>query len=49
VAAPGLEQIIKDELRGPVSELVRQVVVELVQEQLNAAAPALSPRPQSRF
>jgi hypothetical protein len=28
---------------GPVSELVRQVVVELVREQLNGAAPGLGP------
>jgi hypothetical protein len=42
VAAPAeapLEQLVRDELRGPVSELVRQVVVELVREQLNGAAP----------
>jgi hypothetical protein len=39
VAAPAeLEQIIRDELRAPVSELVRQVVIELVREQLNGAA-----------
>jgi hypothetical protein len=41
VAAPAqapLEQLVRDELRGPVSELVRQVVVELVHEQLNGAA-----------
>jgi hypothetical protein len=37
VAAPGqtLEALVKDELRGPVTELVRRVVVELVREQLN--------------
>jgi hypothetical protein len=42
VAAPPqtLEALVRDELRGPVSELVRQVVVELVREQLNGAAPA---------
>jgi hypothetical protein len=34
-----LETLVRDELRGPVSELVRQVVVELVREQLNGAAP----------
>jgi hypothetical protein len=46
VAAPAeapLEQLVRDELRGPVSELVRPVVVELVREQLNGAAePAVS-------
>jgi hypothetical protein len=38
VAAPAgqpLEALVWDELRGPVSELVRKVVVELVREQLN--------------
>jgi hypothetical protein len=34
------EALVKDELRGPVSELVRQVVVELVREQLNGSAAA---------
>ena len=34
-ASDSLEQIIRDELRVPVSELVRRVVVELVREQLN--------------
>jgi hypothetical protein len=34
-----LEALVRDELRGPVSELVRQVVIELVREQLNGAAP----------
>ena len=40
VAAPEqtLKALVKDELRGPVSELVRQVVVELVHEQLNGHA-----------
>jgi hypothetical protein len=38
-ASDSLEQIIRDELRDPVSELVRQVVVELVHEQLNGNAP----------
>ena len=33
-----LQEIVKDELRGPVAELVRQVVVELVHEQLNGSA-----------
>jgi hypothetical protein len=32
-----LEALVKDELRGPVSELVRRVVVELVHEQLKTA------------
>jgi hypothetical protein len=32
-----LEALVRDELRGPVSELVRQVVVELVHEQLNGS------------
>jgi len=41
VAAPPetLEALVRNELRGPVSELVRQVVVELVHEQLNGYAP----------
>jgi hypothetical protein len=34
-----LQEIVKDELRGPVEALVRQVVIELVREQLNGAAP----------
>ena len=40
MAASGqtLEALVRDELRGPVSELVRQVVVELVREQLNGSA-----------
>jgi hypothetical protein len=36
-----LEQLVRDELRGPVSELVRRVVVELVHEQLNGHALSL--------
>ena len=42
MAAPGqtLEALVWDELRGPVSELVRQVVVELVREQLNGNGAA---------
>jgi hypothetical protein len=43
VAAPAgqpLEALVRDELRGPVSELVRRVVVELVREQLTGDAPA---------
>jgi hypothetical protein len=43
VAAPAeapLAQLVRDELRGPVSELVRKVVVELVHEQLNGYGPA---------
>jgi hypothetical protein len=42
VAAPAgqpLEALVRDELRGPVSELVRKVVVELVREQLNGSSP----------
>jgi hypothetical protein len=41
VAAPPqtLEALVRDELRGPVSKLVRRVVVELVREQLNGHAP----------
>jgi hypothetical protein len=43
---------VRDELRGPVSELVRQVVVELVREQLNgdlraAAETAVSGDPEN--
>lgn len=35
-----LEALVRDELRGPVAELVERVVRELVHEQLNGAAPA---------
>jgi hypothetical protein len=45
VAAPAeqpLEALVRDELRGPVSELVRQIVVELVREQLNGSGPGPS-------
>jgi hypothetical protein len=43
VAAPSetLEALVRDELRGPVSELVQRVVVELVREQLNGNALSL--------
>ncbi len=49
MAAPGqtLKALVRDELRGPVSELVRQVVVELVHEELTAAAPVATEAPQS--
>jgi hypothetical protein len=42
VAAPPqtLEPLVRDELRGPVQAIVRQVVVELVREHLNGAAEA---------
>jgi hypothetical protein len=42
VEAPAvtLETLVRDELRGPVGELVRKVVVELVHEQLNGSGPA---------
>jgi hypothetical protein len=40
--APTLEALVRDELRGPVSDLVRQVVVELVREQLNGHAPPVT-------
>jgi hypothetical protein len=42
VAAPEqtLEALVKDELRGPVSELVRRLVPELVREQLSGYAGA---------
>lgn len=43
MAAPAeapLEALVKDELRGPITELVRRVVVELVHEQLNGDLPA---------
>ncbi len=45
MAAPeaSLEALVRDELRGPVSELVRQVVVELVREQLNGHPPLVLP------
>jgi hypothetical protein len=39
-AGQPLEALVKDKLRGPVSELVRRVVVELVHEQLNGYGPA---------
>jgi hypothetical protein len=45
VAAPAgqpLEALVRDELRGPVSELVRRVVVELVHEQLNGDLQAVA-------
>jgi hypothetical protein len=44
VAAPEqtLEALVRDELRGPVSELIRQIVVELVREQLNGSGPGPS-------
>jgi hypothetical protein len=41
-AGQPLEALVRDELRGPVSELVRQVVVELVREQLNGSGPGPS-------
>ena len=49
MAAPveSLEALVRDELRGPVSELVRQVVVELVHEQLNGAGASLEPPAES--
>jgi hypothetical protein len=50
VAAPAgqpLEALVRDELRGPVSELVRQVVVELVHEQLNGAAETAVSGPEN--
>ena len=40
MAEARLEQLVRDELRGPVSALVRQVVVELVREQLNGNGAA---------
>jgi succinylarginine dihydrolase len=43
LAGHPLEALVRDELRGPVSELVRRVVLELVHEQLNGAAPAPVP------
>ena len=41
VPAPAkqLEQMIRDELRGPIEEIVRRLVPELVAEALNGAAP----------
>jgi hypothetical protein len=49
VAAPPetLKALVRDELRGPVSELVRQVVVELVREQLNGAAETAVSGPEN--
>jgi hypothetical protein len=53
VAAPEqtLEALVKDELRAPVSELVRRAVVELVREQLNghAAAPTNGATPTTKL
>jgi hypothetical protein len=42
VAAPeqSLEALVRDELRGPVSEMVRRLVPELAAEALNGHAPA---------
>jgi hypothetical protein len=42
VAAPGqtLEALVRDELRGPVQEIIRRLIPELVGEQLNGSAPA---------
>jgi hypothetical protein len=37
-----LEALVRDELRGPVSELVEQVVRELVRERLNGSGPGPS-------
>ena len=47
MAAPeaSLEALVRDELRGPVAGLVRQVVVELVHEQLNGHAVEMPPGP----
>jgi hypothetical protein len=51
-ALPGapFEALVRDKLRGPVSELVRQVVVELVREQLNGhlGSPAVPPKAARR-
>jgi hypothetical protein len=46
VAAPEqtLEAPVRDELRGPVAELVRRLVPELVAEALNGAAPVAPPK-----
>jgi hypothetical protein len=44
VSAPAgqpLEALVKDELRGRVSELVRRIVVELIHEQLNGGHAGL--------
>jgi hypothetical protein len=35
-----LEQLVRDELRVPVAELVRRLVPELVAEALNGTAPS---------
>jgi hypothetical protein len=59
MAAPEqtLEALVRDELRGPISEVVRRVVVELVREQLNgdlvvaestAGAPKNAQEPRRR-
>jgi hypothetical protein len=45
-AGQPLEALVRDELRGPVAELVRQVVVELVREQLNGT-PSPGPTAES--
>jgi hypothetical protein len=47
VTAPAgqpLEALVRDELRGPVSELVRRVVVELVHDQLSGGHTGLDLR-----
>ena len=36
-----LEQLVRDELRVPVAELVRRLVPELVAEALNGTAPPM--------
>jgi hypothetical protein len=45
VAAPPqtLEALVRDEWRGPVQEIVRRLVPELVAEALNGAAPEAAP------
>jgi hypothetical protein len=50
VAAPEqtLEALVRDELRGPVRQLVEQVVRELVREQLNGHAAAADATPATK-
>ena len=42
VVSPELEQMIRDELREPVAEIVRRIVPELVAEALNDAPATMT-------
>jgi hypothetical protein len=43
LAAPDLEELVREELRGPVAELVARLVPELVAEALNGHAASTAP------